>query len=49
VDAALRGGRHRVADTLLAHPLVGQYELAGRLADRLIAENAAYLPWARND
>ena len=46
VDAALRGGRHRVAGALLAHPLIGQYDLAGQLADRLIAENAAYLPWA---
>jgi 6-phospho-beta-glucosidase len=46
LDAALRGGRKRVADALLAHPLVGQYELAGRLADRLIAENASYLAWA---
>ncbi len=46
VAAALHGGRHRVAAALLAHPLVGQYDLAGRLADRLIAENDAYLTWA---
>jgi 6-phospho-beta-glucosidase len=46
LDAALRGGRDRVAAALLAHPLVGQYELAGQLADRLIAENVRYLPWA---
>jgi 6-phospho-beta-glucosidase len=46
VDAALRGGRDRVARALLAHPLVGQYDLADRLADTLVAENAAYLPWA---
>jgi 6-phospho-beta-glucosidase len=46
VDAALRGGRDRVAATLLAHPLVGQYDLAGQLADRLIAENAPFLSWA---
>jgi 6-phospho-beta-glucosidase len=46
VDAALRGGRDRVAAALLAHPLVGQYDLAGQLTDRLLAENAAYLPWA---
>jgi 6-phospho-beta-glucosidase len=46
VDAALRGGRDRVAAALLAHPLVGQFGLAGQLADRLIAENAQYLRWA---
>jgi 6-phospho-beta-glucosidase len=45
VDAALRGGRHRVAAALLAHPLVGQFDLAFELADRLIAENAGFLPW----
>ncbi len=46
VEAALLGGRDRVAKALLAHPLIGQYELAGQLADRLLAENAAFLPWA---
>ena len=46
VDAALRGGKERVVAALLAHPLVGQYELADQLADRLIAENARFLPWA---
>ena len=45
VDAALRGGRARVAAALLAHPLVGQFDLAFQLADRLIAENSGYLPW----
>jgi len=46
VDAALRGGKERVVAALLAHPLIGQYELADQLADRLIAENARFLPWA---
>jgi 6-phospho-beta-glucosidase len=46
VEAAVRGGRRRVRAALLAHPLIGQYDLAGQLADRLIAENLAYLPWA---
>jgi 6-phospho-beta-glucosidase len=46
VDAALHGGTERVRAALLAHPLIGQYDLAGQLADRLIAENAPYLPWA---
>jgi 6-phospho-beta-glucosidase len=44
--AALHGGRDRVAAALLAHPLVGQYDLAEKLTDRLLAENAAFLPWA---
>jgi len=46
VEAAIRGGRKRVLAALLAHPLIGQYDLAGQLADRLIAENLAHLPWA---
>jgi 6-phospho-beta-glucosidase len=45
LDAALHGGRDRVAAALLAHPLVGQYDLANNLTDRLLAENAAFLPW----
>ena len=49
VDAALRGGRHRVLMALLAHPLVGQFDLAAQLADRLIAENRHYLAWAGNE
>ena len=46
LDAALRGGRHRVFEALLAHPLVGQVELAEGLTDRLIAHNRDHLPWA---
>src|SRR6202035_2638801 len=46
VDAALRGGRSRVGSALLAHPLIGQYDLAEKMADRLIAENARFLSWA---
>ncbi|GAA0696613.1 6-phospho-beta-glucosidase [Kitasatospora atroaurantiaca] len=46
LDAALRGGRDRVFDALLAHPLVGQLELADRLTDRLLAHNREHLGWA---
>jgi 6-phospho-beta-glucosidase len=46
VDAARRGGADRVRAAMLAHPLIGQYDLAARLTDRLIAENARFLPWA---
>jgi 6-phospho-beta-glucosidase len=46
VDAALRGGRPPVVSALLAHPLIGQYDLAEKMADRLIAENARFLSWA---
>jgi 6-phospho-beta-glucosidase len=44
--AALRGGRARVAAALLAHPLIGKFAVAQDMADRLIAENAAFLSWA---
>jgi 6-phospho-beta-glucosidase len=45
LDAAIHGGRERVVRALLAHPLVGQYDRAERLADLLIAENSAHLAW----
>ena len=45
LEAALHGGRDRVYSALLAHPLVGQYEIAECLTDKLLAENAQYLPW----
>ncbi|RDI63674.1 6-phospho-beta-glucosidase [Nocardia pseudobrasiliensis] len=44
--AAIEGGRDRVVDALLAHPLIGQWDTAEPLADRLIAHNRAYLGWA---
>ncbi|MFE9449328.1 6-phospho-beta-glucosidase [Streptomyces sp. NPDC006739] len=46
LEAALRGGRDRVFRALLAHPLVGQYEYAEALTDRLIAHNREHLAWA---
>jgi 6-phospho-beta-glucosidase len=46
LDAALRGGRDRVFKALLAHPLVGQYEYAEALTDRLVAHNREHLAWA---
>jgi len=45
LEAALHGGRDRVYNALLAHPLAGQYEIAECLTDKLLAENAKYLPW----
>lgn len=46
LDAALRGGRERVFRTLLSHPLIGQYEYADALTDKLIAHNQEHLAWA---
>ncbi|RLV48147.1 6-phospho-beta-glucosidase [Nocardioides mangrovicus] len=45
LDAAVHGGRQRVFEALLAHPLVGQVELAEGLTDRLLAHNREHLPW----
>ena len=47
LEAALHGGRERVFDALLAHPLVGQIEQAERLTDLLLAANRDHLGWAR--
>ena len=47
VTAAVRGGRSRVYQAMLAHPLIGQHDLAARLTDKLLAANAAHLAWAR--
>ncbi len=46
IEAALHGGRDRVVAALLANPIVGQFDLATQLADRLLAENARFLSWA---
>ncbi|MEV4514840.1 6-phospho-beta-glucosidase [Dactylosporangium sp. NPDC049525] len=45
VDAAVHGGRDRVYQALLAHPLVGQHEQATRLTDDLLAANRDHLAW----
>ncbi len=44
--AATQGGRDRIVAALLAHPLVGQWDIANRLSDALISRNREYLPWA---
>jgi 6-phospho-beta-glucosidase len=46
LDAALQGGRERVFRALLAHPLVGQVDVAEKLSDRMIEANREYLSWA---
>ena len=47
LDAAVHGGRERVFRALLAHPLVGQHEVADRLTDLLLTANRDHLPWLR--
>ncbi|MEV6170535.1 6-phospho-beta-glucosidase [Streptomyces sp. NPDC051954] len=46
LDAAVHGGRERVFRALLSHPLIGQYEYAQGLTDRLVAHNREHLAWA---
>lgn len=46
LDAALHGGRERVYRALLAHPLIGQADLAETLSLEMIKANQAFLPWA---
>jgi 6-phospho-beta-glucosidase len=46
LEAALHGGRERVFQALLAHPLVGQVDRAAGLTDRLVAHNRDHLAWA---
>lgn len=46
LQAALHGGRDRVFKALLSHPLIGQYEYADALTDRLVAHNREHLAWA---
>ncbi|MDP9867549.1 MULTISPECIES: 6-phospho-beta-glucosidase [Streptosporangium] len=45
LEAALHGGRQRVSDALLAHPLIGQAALSDDLARRLVDANRRHLPW----
>ncbi|MEU6342060.1 6-phospho-beta-glucosidase [Streptomyces sp. NPDC046977] len=45
LKAAVHGGRDRVFTALLSHPLIGQYEYADALTDRLIAHNREHLAW----
>ena len=46
LEAAIQGGRERVFRALLAHPLIGQHDLADKLTDLLIAANRDHLRWA---
>jgi 6-phospho-beta-glucosidase len=42
LEAAVRGGRDRVFRALLAHPLVGQHEVADRLTGLLLGANPSF-------
>ena len=45
LDAAVHGGRDRVYRALLAHPLIGQHDVADRLTDLLLDANRDHLRW----
>jgi 6-phospho-beta-glucosidase len=45
LDASLRGGRERVFQALLAHPLIGQSVTADKLTDLLLDANRSHLRW----
>ncbi|WP_335936285.1 6-phospho-beta-glucosidase [Streptomyces sp. PTD5-9] len=45
-DTGRAAGRDAVFKALLAHPLIGQFEYAEALTDKLIAHNREHLAWA---
>jgi 6-phospho-beta-glucosidase len=45
LEAAVQGGRDLVYRALLAHPLIGQHDLAARLTDLLLDANRDHLRW----
>jgi 6-phospho-beta-glucosidase len=47
VAAAVLGGRDRVYQAMLAHPLIGQHDLATAMTAKLLAANTDFLAWAR--
>ncbi len=44
VDAALTGSRDTALLALIAHPLVGDYDVAAPMLDEMLAANRAFLP-----
>jgi 6-phospho-beta-glucosidase len=44
VEAAVQGDKEKALFALLAHPLVGDYDIAVQLLDELLEANKAYLP-----
>jgi 6-phospho-beta-glucosidase len=46
LEAACYGGQERVFRALLAHPLIGQTDVADALSRKMIEVNQGFLPWA---